>query len=111
MFRKTQSHLKKDEDQATQATQQQTRPPNPHNNKPGRPNHSLYFCNFGLKIRKLFYYSNSLDSARSASLPSVDTHRRKYNSTIWITPVPLRYLRLTHIAGNTSHKMNFAILG
>jgi len=71
--------LKKDEDQATQATQQQTRPPNPHNNKPGRPNHSLYFCNFGLKIRKLFYYSNSLDSARSASLPSVDTHRRKYN--------------------------------
>ena len=32
------SKAPKDEDQATQATQQQTRPPNPHNNKPGRPN-------------------------------------------------------------------------
>ena len=69
--------MKKDEDQAAQATQRQTRPPNPHNKKPDRPNHSLYFCNFGLKIRILFY-----------------------DSTVWIPPVPLRYLRLTHIAGN-----------
>ena len=28
----------KDKDQAAQSTQQQTRPSNPHNNKPGRPN-------------------------------------------------------------------------
>ncbi len=32
------SKAPKDEDQAAQSTQQQTRPPNPHNNKPGRPN-------------------------------------------------------------------------
>ena len=32
------SKAPKDEDQAAQATQRQTRPPNPHNKKPDRPN-------------------------------------------------------------------------